>query len=184
MAPIPGQSTRGEASPRVLVVTYPLDPTADYVLAELNSRGVPFWRTDLADFPTRSTLHAELRPDGRWAGSWHSLARGVGLSELRAVWWRKPAGHEFAETMSSPEPRPAPAHCGASSKTHTRSTRRRASPGPTGTASPSTLTANECGWTHPTGRAGPWTADRIHLGRSARGEPTWDTTNAPADRAS
>lgn len=45
-------STRGSA-PRVLVITHDLDPTADYVLRELNSRGVVFWRTDLADFPKR-----------------------------------------------------------------------------------------------------------------------------------
>ncbi|MEV6122056.1 hypothetical protein AB0M23_16230 [Streptomyces sp. NPDC052077] len=53
------------APPRVLVVTHALDPTADFVLRELNERRVPFWRTDLADFPTRTTLRAELEVDGR-----------------------------------------------------------------------------------------------------------------------
>ncbi|MEW2412621.1 MvdC/MvdD family ATP grasp protein [Streptomyces sp. NPDC046866] len=105
MAFPPGQGTRGEESPRVLVVTYALDPTADYVLRELNSRGIPFWRTDLSDFPTRTTLSAGLRPDGGWAGSWAGPAHGIDLSELRAVWWRKPTGHEFAATMSVPEQR-------------------------------------------------------------------------------
>ncbi|MFG2668360.1 MvdC/MvdD family ATP grasp protein [Streptomyces sp. NPDC048387] len=98
-----GQGTCGEVSPHVLVVTYALDPTADFVLRELNARGVPFWRTDLADFPTRTTLSAELRPGGGWAGSWSGEARGVDLSEVRAVWWRKPTRHEFAGTMSGPE---------------------------------------------------------------------------------
>ncbi|MFK0294836.1 MvdC/MvdD family ATP grasp protein [Streptomyces sp. NPDC090442] len=105
MSPNYGQGTRGGASPRVLVVTYALDPTADFVLRELGARGVPFWRTDLADFPTHTTLHAELQPDGQWAGAWHGRGRGIDLSELRAVWWRKPTGHEFAETMSAPERR-------------------------------------------------------------------------------
>ncbi|MFD7342344.1 nuclear transport factor 2 family protein, partial [Streptomyces violascens] len=42
--------------------TYALGLTADYVPRELNTRGVPFWRTDLADFPTRSTLHGRTAP--------------------------------------------------------------------------------------------------------------------------
>ncbi|MFG2775320.1 MvdC/MvdD family ATP grasp protein [Streptomyces sp. NPDC048350] len=105
MTSTPGQGTRGATAPRVLVVTYALDPTADYVLRELNARGVPFWRSDLADFPTRTSLTAELRPDGRWAGAWHGETRGVDLSELRAVWWRKPTPHDFPETMSEPERR-------------------------------------------------------------------------------
>ncbi|MFI1205618.1 MvdC/MvdD family ATP grasp protein [Streptomyces sp. NPDC020883] len=89
----------------MLVVTYALDPTADFVLRELCARGVPFWRTDLADFPTRTTLNAELRPDGQWDGAWSGQERGIDLSELRAVWWRKPTAHAFAETMSGPERR-------------------------------------------------------------------------------
>ncbi|MFM9448206.1 ATP-grasp ribosomal peptide maturase [Streptomyces acidiscabies] len=102
MADTSAPGTRG-IPPRVLVVTYALDPTADYVLRELNTRGVPFWRTDLADFPTRSAMTAELRPDGRWAGAFHDQARGIDLSELRAVWWRKPTAFTFPGTMTAPE---------------------------------------------------------------------------------
>ncbi|MDT0493371.1 hypothetical protein RM717_22990 [Streptomyces griseus] len=89
----------------MLVITYALDPTADYVLRELTERGVPFWRTDLADFPGRSTLTAELRPDGRWDGWMYDELRGVDLSELRSVWWRKPTPYSFPDTMSGPERR-------------------------------------------------------------------------------
>ncbi|MEU1819689.1 MvdC/MvdD family ATP grasp protein [Streptomyces roseifaciens] len=98
----PGESTRGRA-PRVLVVTFALDPTADYLLRELNARRIPFWRTDLADFPSRSTLSAELGADGRWRGAMRDATRGVDLSEVRAVWWRKPTPFTFPETMSGPE---------------------------------------------------------------------------------
>ncbi|MCW5253923.1 RimK domain-containing protein [Streptomyces sp. SHP 1-2] len=66
---------------------------------------MPFWRTDLADFPTRTTLRAELEVDGRWVGSLRDSVRGIDLSELRAVWWRKPTGHELPATMSGPERR-------------------------------------------------------------------------------
>ncbi|MFF5285166.1 MvdC/MvdD family ATP grasp protein [Streptomyces sp. NPDC013171] len=100
-----GPGTRGGVPPRVLVVTYALDPTADYVLQELNERGIPFWRTDLADFPTRSRLRATLGPSGRWQGVMHDDARGVDLSELRAVWWRKPTTFAFADTMGESEQR-------------------------------------------------------------------------------
>ncbi|MEW9509284.1 MvdC/MvdD family ATP grasp protein [Streptomyces bacillaris] len=105
MAPSPGQSTRGTKTPRVLVITYALDPTADYVLRELTDRGVPFWRTDLADFPGRSTLTAELRTEGRWGGRMGDELRGVDLSEVRSVWWRKPTSYSFPDTMSEPERR-------------------------------------------------------------------------------
>ncbi|MEU8761946.1 MvdC/MvdD family ATP grasp protein [Streptomyces sp. NPDC048659] len=98
-------SARGGLPPHVLVVTYALDPTADYVLSELNARRVPFWRTDLADFPTRTRLHARLGPSGRWLGSAHDDVRGIDLSQLRAVWWRKPTPFAFAATMSEPERR-------------------------------------------------------------------------------
>ncbi|MFE2409028.1 MvdC/MvdD family ATP grasp protein [Kitasatospora sp. NPDC059408] len=97
-------STRG-TSPRVLVITHDLDPTADHVLRELNARGVPFWRTDLADFPQRTTVSAELRPDGAWGGTLAGATGGIDLSELACVWWRKPTAFRFPTTMSGPEQR-------------------------------------------------------------------------------
>ncbi|MEE1781638.1 hypothetical protein PUR71_01615 [Streptomyces sp. SP17BM10] len=98
------ESTRG-ASPRVLVITHDLDPTADYVLRELNARGVPFWRTDLADFPQQMTMTAELGADGQWGGTLTGPLRGIDLSELASVWWRKPTTFRFPDGMSGPEHR-------------------------------------------------------------------------------
>ncbi|MFD5435996.1 MvdC/MvdD family ATP grasp protein [Kitasatospora sp. NPDC127067] len=89
----------------MLVITHDLDPTADYVLRELNARGVPFWRTDVADFPQRMTMTAELGPDGQWIGTLNGALRGVDLSELASVWWRKPTAFQFAAGMSGPEQR-------------------------------------------------------------------------------
>ncbi|MET7499560.1 MvdC/MvdD family ATP grasp protein [Streptomyces microflavus] len=105
MTHIREQSTRGAAAPRVLVITYALDPTADIVLRELGERGVPFWRTDLSDFPSRSTLVAELQPEGRWGGQMYDELRGIDLSQVRSVWWRKPTSYSFPDTMSGPERR-------------------------------------------------------------------------------
>ncbi|MFD5319412.1 MvdC/MvdD family ATP grasp protein [Streptomyces sp. NPDC127098] len=95
-------STRS-GTPRLLVVTVALDPTADLVLRELNARGVEFWRIDLADFPSRLRLSTQLRPDGRWGGTLSDGRRETDLAELRAIWWRKPAGFGLAEGMSVAE---------------------------------------------------------------------------------
>jgi ATP-grasp ribosomal peptide maturase len=95
---------RGSSS-RVLVVTHDLDPTADYVLRELNHRQVPFWRMDLADFPQQASLTANLRPDGQWCGDLAGPLRGLDLSDLRAVWWRKPTAFRWPDTMTATEQR-------------------------------------------------------------------------------
>ncbi|WP_227870085.1 MvdC/MvdD family ATP grasp protein [Streptomyces otsuchiensis] len=95
--------TRGAAAPRVLVLTTAMDPTADQVLRELNTRGVPFWRTDLAAFPALGGITAELRSGGYWDGRLEHDGRGADLGEVRAVWWRKPRDFSYAEGMTAPE---------------------------------------------------------------------------------
>src|SRR5215470_8510852 len=45
----------------VLILTQPFDPTADYVVAELNRRNVPVFRCDPGDFPQRIRLNAHLQ---------------------------------------------------------------------------------------------------------------------------
>jgi hypothetical protein len=44
--------------PTVLILTQPFDVTADYVVDELNRRGVPVFRCDPGDFPRGLTLVA------------------------------------------------------------------------------------------------------------------------------
>ncbi|WP_216355944.1 MvdC/MvdD family ATP grasp protein [Streptomyces sp. MP131-18] len=87
----------------MLVLTRARDETADYVLRELNRRGVPFMRTDVADFPLRTALSAELRPEGSWRGALTGASRALALEGLRAVWWRKPTPFGFPSSMSGPE---------------------------------------------------------------------------------
>ncbi|WP_370152277.1 MvdC/MvdD family ATP grasp protein [Streptacidiphilus sp. EB129] len=89
----------------MLVVTHDLDPTADYVLRELNQRQVPFWRMDLADFPQQAALTTTLTPGGQWLGTLAGPLRGLDLSDLRAVWWRKPTAFRWAATMGASEQR-------------------------------------------------------------------------------
>lgn len=78
----------------VLVLTEPFDPTADLVIAELNSRGVPVFRADAADFPRTLSIEARL-VDGRWAGSLRNERRHVAFEEIGAVWYRRPSRFRF-----------------------------------------------------------------------------------------
>jgi len=53
-----------------LVLTHPFDPTADYVVSELNRRGAPVFRCDPGEFPQRLSVTARLDRNGAgWVGS-------------------------------------------------------------------------------------------------------------------
>jgi glutathione synthase/RimK-type ligase-like ATP-grasp enzyme len=60
-------------------------------------------RTDLSEFPSRSTIRAELGSGGSWSGRLAGPAREMQLENLRAVWWRKPSPFSFPVAMSGPE---------------------------------------------------------------------------------
>lgn len=86
----------------VLIFTEECDPTADRVIGELNHRGVPVLRADTSWFPSRLSLDAYL--DGaRWTGFLRTSDRSVALSDLRAIWYRRPTAFSFPEGMSGPE---------------------------------------------------------------------------------
>lgn len=93
----------------VLVVTAEYDPTADYVLEELNSRAVPFLRCDIAQFPTVMALSATIGADDTWRGTWRGTLcdrrRVADLSRLRSIYWRRPTWFRFPDGMSEPEQR-------------------------------------------------------------------------------
>lgn len=77
--------------PAVLVSTRADDPTADLVIAELNHRDVPVLRFDPGvDFPLRSTLDARLDEHG-WAGELQHGGRTLDLSQVRALYHRRPS---------------------------------------------------------------------------------------------
>jgi hypothetical protein len=71
----------------VLVMTQPLDPTADTVILELNRRGVPVFRFDRSWFPQWLAMEAELT-DGGWSGRLSTETRSVELHDVRSVWVR------------------------------------------------------------------------------------------------
>ncbi|MFF7654336.1 ATP-grasp ribosomal peptide maturase [Streptomyces sp. NPDC007983] len=83
----------------VLVVTEPLDITADMVITHLNERGVPVVRFNPADLPV-----GELTVSARFggcpastpvAGQLRTPSRTAGLEQVRAVYWRRPTWPAF-----------------------------------------------------------------------------------------
>lgn len=92
----------------VLVLARPMDPQVDRVVEELARRDVPVFRTDLAAFPQRPALDAQLGPDG-WCGTLATERRTVRLEDIRSIWYRHPSHFELPEGMSRPERRHAAA---------------------------------------------------------------------------
>jgi ATP-grasp ribosomal peptide maturase len=87
-----------------LVLTHPFDPTADYVVGELNRRGAPVFRCNPGEFPQRLTITARLGPTHPagvcWAGSLHLPERHVSLAELGCAYYRRPTGFDLPAGMS------------------------------------------------------------------------------------
>jgi ATP-grasp ribosomal peptide maturase len=79
--------------PAVLVVTHWLDPTADFVVAELNRQEVRVLRFDTADFPLRLTVTGVLS-DG-WTGTLRLGTRSAELTDISGIYYRRPTGFEF-----------------------------------------------------------------------------------------
>ena len=86
----------------VMMLTHWFDPTADWVVDELNKRKVPVFRCDAAEFPQRLTLSAELT-NGRMTGTFRTEHRIVDIEEICGIYYRRPTMFEFPETMSDPE---------------------------------------------------------------------------------
>lgn len=90
----------------VLVLAREIEPHVDLLVEELTQRRVPVFRTDLAAFPQRLTLDAQLGPDG-WEGTLATDRRTVRLGDIRSVWYRHPSHFDLPEGMSRPERRHA-----------------------------------------------------------------------------
>lgn len=86
----------------VLVLAPDVDPTADAVVAELAARDVPFFRTDLCDYPTRVWLRGSLI-GGRWSATLSTERHGVEVGEIRSIWNRNPSTCVFPAAATVPE---------------------------------------------------------------------------------
>lgn len=86
----------------VIIHTQRLDPTADHVIAELNSRYVSVFRFDSAEFPLSLSLSASLGAGG-WLGTLDSSSRAICLSDVTGIYHRRPTGFQFPPEMPEAE---------------------------------------------------------------------------------
>ncbi|WP_406298341.1 MvdC/MvdD family ATP grasp protein [Embleya sp. NBC_00888] len=87
--------------PRILIATGSFDATADFVVEELNRRGIPLARIDTGAFPDSVDLSATFGQDG-WRGRLSEGARTVRLEDLRAVLWRRPSNFPADSVEAGP----------------------------------------------------------------------------------
>ncbi len=85
--------------PVTLVLTHPFDPTADYVVNELNRRGAAVFRCDPGEFPQRLTIAATLDA-ACWIGALRLPERAVRLEDIGCVYYRRPSVFELPDGMS------------------------------------------------------------------------------------
>jgi len=88
----------------VAVLTQWFDPTADHVIAELNTRNVSVFRFDVADFPQRLTISAELGEHG-WTGTMKTARGELCLDDLTGIYYRRPTDFELPDQMLQAEQR-------------------------------------------------------------------------------
>ncbi|MDG4857067.1 ATP-grasp ribosomal peptide maturase [Streptomyces sp. T-3] len=87
----------------VLVVAEQLDAAADMVVDQLNQRDVPVMRFDAATFPQYLTLSAEHgHEDPGWDGVLEDEHRTARLTDVRAVYYRRPGRPQIADTVPDP----------------------------------------------------------------------------------
>lgn len=83
----------------VLVVTEPLDITADMVITHLHERGVPVVRFNPADLPagelTVSARFGDRPASSPVAGRFRTPSRTADVEHVRAVYWRRPVWPAF-----------------------------------------------------------------------------------------
>jgi ATP-grasp ribosomal peptide maturase len=85
----------------VAVFTAQADVTADYVVRELNARGVQVFRCDPGEFPATVTLAA--RSGSRWTGRLEADGRTVALDDVVCAWWRRPSRIETDACTAEPQ---------------------------------------------------------------------------------
>ncbi|GIG61798.1 ATP-grasp ribosomal peptide maturase [Longispora fulva] len=83
----------------VLVLTSEEDSTADLVIDELRKREASIVRMDTGDFPTGLRLSAHISDEG-WRGRIDGDDAAVDLSQVEAVYYRRPTRFVLPEGMS------------------------------------------------------------------------------------
>lgn len=88
------------AAATVLVLSGPDDATADSVITELIKLGAPTVRMDIGDFPLWMAMAAWLT-NGTWRGELLAADRGVDLTEVGSVYYRRPTRFTFDDMSNA-----------------------------------------------------------------------------------
>jgi hypothetical protein len=89
----------------VLVLTRPNDGTVDNVVAQLRQRDVTVVRGDVGDFPIAAKIIAFLADQPEWRGTLRIAGVSVPLSEIRAIYYRRPTGFRLPDHLSREQQR-------------------------------------------------------------------------------
>lgn len=73
----------------ILIVTNKEDLTVDYVIIELTKRGIPFFRFNTEDFPTKIFITFKHAGHEISVDIWNKYKR-IDLKEIKAAWYRRP----------------------------------------------------------------------------------------------
>jgi ATP-grasp ribosomal peptide maturase len=87
----------------VVVLTQASDVTGDMVIQELQSRDVPVFWFDTAQFPLSLTVNAHF--DGIWRGTLDGPDGSVRLESVKSIYFRRPTAFTFPDTMTDAERR-------------------------------------------------------------------------------
>lgn len=85
----------------VVVLTEASDVTADMVIQELQSRGVPVFWFDTAQFPMSLTVNSYF--DDTWRGTLDGPDGSIELESVKSVYFRRPTSFIFPDTMTDAE---------------------------------------------------------------------------------
>ncbi len=83
----------------ILVLTSGNDRTADRIVAELGRRGEAVNRFDVADFPRRLTVNAELQDEFGWRGWVRTEDGQIPLDQVKSIYYRRPTSFIFPDDV-------------------------------------------------------------------------------------
>ncbi|MBH5336060.1 ATP-grasp ribosomal peptide maturase [Streptomyces pactum] len=89
----------------ILVIAARDDWPTDRVVAVLAQRGARVFRMDACEFPQALTLAGRIDARRGWSGGITNAHHAIDLSEVTAVYYRRPTPFQLPEGMSDPERR-------------------------------------------------------------------------------
>ncbi|MDI6785936.1 MAG: hypothetical protein QMD92_04420 [bacterium] len=87
-------------TPEILMVSQKLDPHVDIIATKLNEREIPFVRFNTEDFPLNVSASISFDADDQNQILNFSSGRKIVGSDIKGVWYRRPAHFKFPEEFS------------------------------------------------------------------------------------